>query len=204
MYGDAARPSLERKEKFMKKVIVSFLICLGMFQFSYAQDSLRSKFAYIHSGKIGLGIDGITGSPNILMKYFFNNQFAMQILVGVDIDIPGGVTLSGFTKVNGVTLRGGFSLLLHLTQDQVSPYVGVEGVFQRAQSGGFYIDVPDPKNSFFASALVGGEFFINERFTIGIKGNLGVNVLLKRDTPSEDTDIKFATSTLVTGRFYFN
>ena len=100
--------------------------------------------------------------------------------------------------------RGGLSLLYHLTQDQVSPYVGIEGIFQYDKAGGFFAIVPDAKNSVLASGVLGGEYFINERFTIGIKQSLGVSVQLKRDVPKEETDIMFNTLTLVTGRFYFN
>jgi hypothetical protein len=171
---------------------------------AYAQDSLRTKPAHLHSGKIGLGLDGITGSPNLLLKYFFNNRLAMQVIAGMELDVPGGSPPLGYTKVTGLTVRGGVGILLHLTQDQVSPYVGIEGIFQYAKSGGFYLVVEDPKNSILASGVLGAEFFLNERFSVGIKQNLGIDVQLKRDTPSEDTDIKFSTSTLVTGRFYFN
>lgn len=171
---------------------------------AYAQDSSRTKPAYLHSGKVGLGLDGITGSPDLLLKYFFNNQLAVQLIAGLDLDVPGGSPPLGFTKVTGMTVRGGLGILFHLTQDQVSPYVGVEGVFQYAKAGGFYPVVQDPKNSILASGVLGAEFFLNERFSVGIKQNLGIAVQLKRDTPSESTDIKFSTSTLATGRFYFN
>jgi hypothetical protein len=184
-------------------LIVAALLTLVIRQV-HPQDSVRTKPVYLHSGKIGLGLDGITDSPNLLLKYFFNNQLAMQALVGLELDVPGGSAPTGSTKVTGVTLRGGMGILFHLTQDQVSPYVGVEGIFQYEKSGGFYVTVPDPKNSIIGSGIFGAEFFLNERFTIGIKQALGVTVLLKRDQPKEDTDINFSTSTLVTGRFYFN
>jgi len=171
---------------------------------TYAQDSLRAKPAYLHSGKIGLGLDGITGSPNLMLKYFFNNQLAMQVIVGLDLDVPGGSAPSGSTKVTGMTIRGGLSILYHLTQDQVSPYVGVEGIYQYEKTGGFFLITIDPKSSFIGGGVLGAEFFINERFTLGIKHNLGMSVQLKRDLPKEETTIKFNTSTLVTGRFYFN
>ncbi len=158
----------------------------------------------LHAGKIGLGIDGITGSPNLLMKYFFNNQFAGQLIVGADIDSPGGDAPAGQQKVTGLTLRGGLSLLYHLTQDQVSPYVGVEGVFRNARQAGFFAIEPDPQNTVIVAAVLGGEYFPNEQFSFGIKHALGVAIEMSRDIPKEETDIRFSTSTLVTGRFYFN
>ena len=188
----------------MKKLLLLLVTCVAVLQCSHGQDSLRLRPVYLHSGKIGLGLEGITGSPNLLMKCFLNNQLAIQVLFGIELDLPGGSTPSGLTKVNGLTARGGLSLLVHLTQDQVSPYVGVEGAFQSAKAGGFFTVVPDPKNSFIGSGVLGAEYFINERFTIGIKQALGAEVSLKRDTPHEETEIKFNTSTVFTGRFYFN
>lgn len=188
----------------MKKSLVVITVLLLVPYHVHAQDSLRTKSQYLHSGKIGLGIDDITGSPNLLMKYFFNNQFAMQVIAGFDLDMPGGTAPAGTTKVNGMTLRGGLSFLFHLTQDRVSPYVGVEGIFQYAKDAGFFNVVPDPKNSIVAGGVVGGEFFIDERFTLGIKHSLGAEIALKRDVPVGETNIKFSSATVVTGRFYFN
>ncbi len=188
----------------MKKSLILMVMYTLLLQYSPAQDSSRTKPAYLHAGKIGLGIDGITGSPNLLMKYFFNNQFAIQVIAGCDLDMPGGTAPTGTTKVNGITFRGGLSLIVHLTQDRVSPYVGFEGILQSAKSAGFFTVIPDPKNSIIASGVLGAEFFLDERFTLGIKHNLGIEVQLKRDTPKEESDIHFNTSTLVTGRFYFN
>ena len=188
----------------MKKLLLFLAMFVTVAHFSHAQDSLRSKPAYLHSGKIGLGIDGITGSPNLLMKYFLNNQLAIQAIAGLDLDVPGGSTPPGSTTITGMTVRGGLSFLFHLTQDQVSPYAGIEGIFQYEKQGGFFLIPLDPKNSVIGSGVLGAEFFINEQFTLGIKHNLGVSVQLKRDLPKEDTVIKFNTSTVVTGRFYFN
>ncbi len=188
----------------MKKQLLVLAIISVLTHHAYSQDSSRTRPAYLHAGKIGLGIDGITGSPNLLMKYFFNNQFAIQVIAGCDLDMPGGTAPTGTTKVNGLTFRGGLSLIVHLTHDRVSPYVGFEGIFQSTKSAGFFTVIPDPKNSIIASGVLGAEFFLDERFTLGIKHNLGIEVQLKRDTPKEESDIHFNTSTLVTGRFYFN
>ena len=188
----------------MKKPLLLIAILIVVPYYAHSQDSLRTKPVYLHSGKIGLGIDGIIGSPNLLMKYFFNNQFAMQVIGGFDLDMPGGTAPTGATKVNGMILRGGLSLLIHLTQDRLSPYIGVEGIFQYEKEGGFFVAAPDPKNTIVAGGVVGGEFFIDERFTLGIKQSLGAEVELKRDVPKEETNIKFSTSTVVTGRFFFN
>jgi len=158
----------------------------------------------LHAGKIGLGLDGITGSPNLLMKYFFNNQLAGELIVGAAIDSRGGDAPAGQTKVTGKTFRGGVGILYHLLQEQVSPYLGVEALFENDKPAGFYTEEPDAKNTVTAALVLGGEYFMNERFSLGIKQSLGVEFGLKRDVPKESTDTKFSTSTLVTGRFYFN
>ena len=157
-----------------------------------------------HPGKIGLGLDGITGSPNVLLVYFFNAQMAGQLIVGYDLDFPGGTAATGQTKVNGATLRGGFSLLFHLTKDQVSPYVGFEGIFQTSKQSGFFVTEPDSKNSIIAGAVFGAEYFMNEKFSLGIKQTLGVDIQLKRDIPKEESSASSSSSTVVTGRYYFN
>jgi hypothetical protein len=97
------------------------------------------------------------------------------------------------------------SLLYHITNDQVSPYVGVEGIYETQRDAGFYFPKePDYTNSILAGAVLGGEYFIIEKFSLGIKHTLGVDVQLKRDQPAENSRVRFATSTLMTGRFYFN
>lgn len=188
----------------MRTSILLLVMCIGVLPNSNAQNLQHENPTYLHSGKIGLGLDGVTGSPNLLLKYFFNNQLALQAIVGLDMDFPGGSAPSGQTKVNGITVRGGLSVVVHLTPEQVSPYVGVEGVYQYDKQGGFYNVVPDPKNSIVGGLLAGAEYFINERFTIGIRQSVGVQVLLKRDLPMEETELKLSTSTLLSGRFYFN
>ncbi len=169
-----------------------------------AQITLALGTAHLHPGKIGLGIDGIAGSPNLLLKVFLSQQVAVQVILGISIDSPGGSPPPGYTKVTGTELRGGASVLFHITNDQVSPYVGVEGVFQTAKDAGLFVREPDAKNSFQAGAILGAEYFIIERFSLGVKQTLGFDVALARDVPKEETDVKFATSTLMTGRFYFN
>jgi hypothetical protein len=186
----------------MKSLLL--LLCAMFAQTSVSQDTLRSRPVYLHSGKIGLGLDGITGSPNLLVKYFINNQLALQAIAGMDIDSLGGSAPPGYTRVTGLTVRGGLSVLFHLTQTQLSPYLGIEGVFQYQKQAGTFLIPPDPKNSIIGSCVFGGEFFLNEQFTLGIKQTLGANIRLKRDLPKEETVVMFNTSTLMTGRFYFN
>jgi hypothetical protein len=189
----------------VKKIILLTVGCVVFgTAFGWAQITVSLGQANLHPGKIGLGLDGITGSPNILMKYFFNNQLAGQIIFGMDINSPGGTVPAGQTKVTGIELRGGASLLFHITQDQVTPYVGVEGIFQTTKDGGFFTTIPDRKNIIVTSIVFGAEYFMYEKFSVGIKQNLGLEVMLARNIPKEENDIFFHTSTLMTGRFYFN
>jgi hypothetical protein len=182
----------------------TFFAALVLILFSSLSLAQPAVPATLHPGKIGLGLDGITGSPNLLLKYFFNNQFAGQVIVGFDLEVPGATAPAGQTKVNGLTLRGGVSLIYHLMKEQVSPFVGVEGVFQTAKQGGIYTTAPDPKNSIMGGFVFGAEYFLHEKFSLGFKQTLGVDVQLKRDIPKEDTNLSFALSTLFIGRFYFN
>jgi hypothetical protein len=169
-----------------------------------AQDSVKAKPGYLHAGKIGIGLDGITGSSNLMMKYFFNNQLALQVILGANVYQPGGDAAQGQTKRTGLDLRGGLSVLFHLSQEQLSPYLGVEGIFQQSRSAGFFTTVPDPANAVFASGVFGAEFFLSEKFTCGLRQGLGVKIALKRDVPKEESNLWFDTSTLLTARFYFN
>ena len=187
-----------------RNVLLIFLPLVFASSVSLAQITLSLGSANLHAGKTGLGIDGIAGSPNLLLKVFFSSQVAGQVILGVSIDSPGGSAPVGFTKVTGTELRGGLSLIFHMTNDQVSPYVGIECIYQAMNEWGFFTREPDVKSSIQAGAIFGAEYFIIERFSLGIKQSLGADVEFKRDVPKEETDVKFATATVMTGRFYFN
>ncbi len=171
---------------------------------SAAQLNISIGQANLHAGKIGLGLDGITGSNDFLLKYFFSNQVAGQAIVGFAIDAPGGTAAPGVTKVNGTTIRLGLGVVVHLTQDQVTPYVGAEVLYQSETQAGFYVRVPDAKNNIFLSGVFGAEYFPAEKFSVGIKQSIGADFGLKRDIPEEESDVKLNTSTVFTGRYYFN
>ena len=182
-------------------LVLAFLLVVSM---SQAQVTVSIGSANLHAGKIGLGLDGINGSPNILLKYFFSSQLAGQLVVGFDLDSPGGTAPVGQKKITGTTFRGGISILYHLSHDQLSPYLGGEAIFQTRKDGGFFTTELDAKNSITGGLIMGAEYFLNDRFTLGIKQILGAAVQLKRTVPKEETDIQLNTSTLFTGRFYFN
>ena len=188
-------------------LLVTFTV-LGVMQ-SPAQVTVNIGTVNLHTGKIGLGLDGITGSTNLLMKYFFNNQLAGQLIAGFELETVGGSAPQGQTKQTGYAWRVGGSLLFHLTRDQVSPYIGLEGIFESRQQKGFFSVVPDPQKKITGGVVAGGEYFASDQFSFGVKELLGVDVMLERHAnslvyPKEETTIRFTTSTVVTGRFYFN
>ncbi len=174
-----------------------------------AQVTVNIGTVNLHAGKIGLGIDGITGSTNLLMKYFFNNQLAGQLIAGFELETVGGSAPQGQTKQTGLAWRAGGSLVFHFTRDQVSPYLGIEGIFESRQQKGFFSVVPDPQNKITGGIVAGGEYFASDQFSFGVKQLLGLDVMLQRHAnsfvyPREETTIKFTTSTQVTARYYFN
>ena len=160
---------------------------------------------YTGKGKIGLGIDGISTSPNLLVKYFLTDKIAGQVIVGTDLDFPGGDDVAGMTKENGTTFRGGLSFVYHFTKKRISPYVGVEGIYQYKKESGYYVigSEPDGKNSVTAGIIFGGEFFIDKNFSLGIKESVNADIGFKRDIPVEKSNVKIGTSTVLTARYYF-
>lgn len=183
----------------MRRYVLIAALLMAVVAPAASQLTVTLGKANLFAGKTGIGVDGITGSPNVLVKYFFNSRLAGQLIAGVEINAPGGDTPAGMVKVTGLVLRGGFGLVYHLTSDQVSPYVGAEVVYHRARPGGYFTTEPDAVNSLLASAVFGGEYFVIERFSLGLKIGVGLDTELKKNS-----DKRVATSTVVTGRVYFN
>jgi len=181
----------------MKKTFL-IIALMVLTTIGYSQD-------YPGKGKIGLGIDGINSSPNLLMKYFISDKVAGQVILGTDIDFPGGEDVVGKTKVNGTTFRGGLSVLYHFTKTRISPYLGVEGIYQSKKESGYY-DLgyePDAKSTVTAGIIFGGEFFIDKKFSLGIKESVNAEIGFKRDIPVENSNVKIGTNTVLTARYYF-
>ncbi len=179
----------------MKKLASLVVVLFLASSLSFAQN--------IHQGKIGVGLDDVN-SPNLLLKYFFSDNFAGQVVVGFDLTSLGGDEPAGMTKVNGTDFRIGLGGLYHFNLDKVSPYFGVEALFGTHKDAGFYVTEPDAKNYILANIVLGGEYFLNEKFSLGIKQTLGFDFELSRDIPKEETNFFFNTGTVFTGRFYFN
>jgi hypothetical protein len=179
----------------MKKSLSLLVIGLLVLSANVSAQSSRK-------GKFGLGIDGVE-STNMLATYYVSNQFSTDIIAGFDYYSPGADAPSGQTKVDGVNYRVGLDALYHFNIEKVSPYFGVEALFQSEKQGGFYAQEPDMKNSIAAGLVLGAEYFLNDNFSIGIKERVDANFKLSRDIPKEETDTYINTKTQVTGRFYF-
>lgn len=158
----------------------------------------------ISSGKFGIGLDGITTQNNLLLKYFVTENFAAQLIAGYDYSSVDGNAPSGQTKVDGSELRAGVSVLYHLSNATISPYVGVEGLFTTNTEAGIFTTEPDPTNALTASLVVGGEYFVHPMFSVGVKAQLGVKLDLERDIPVTPSKTSLFTATAVTARLYFN
>ncbi len=159
------------------------------------------------AGTVGLGIDDITGSPNLLMKVFLSDRLAGQVIVGANFDFPGGDEPTGQTKVTGTEFRGGLSLIYHFNNKRVSPYIGIEGIYKGSKESGFYVTEPDMKSNVKAGAIVGAEFFVDKQFSIGVKHTVGADIDFKRDINNlgvkEEGNTKVYTNTVLTARYYF-
>lgn len=157
-----------------------------------------------HSGKLGVGIDGISTSPNFLFKYYLTDNFAMNYIAGLNLEFKGEDPPSGQTKVDGYDIRLGLAGLYHFNQNRVSPYVGIEAIYNIKQSAGFYEIEPDPKSILSTGLILGADYFLFDQFTLGLKQNLNFNFSLSRDIPAEETDVYINTTTQLTARYYFN
>lgn len=158
----------------------------------------------LHKGKIGLGLDGIAGSPNFLVKYFVTDALAVQATVGYDANWPGGDTPAGMNKVNGSDFRLGLAGVYHLRFDRVSPYWGAQVLFRSVKESGFFAVVPDARTHLLVGAVLGADCFLHDRFSLGLQHTLNLDMTMKRDVPLQEKSTAVGTATLFTARFYFN
>lgn len=180
----------------LKSFFVIAVLLLGSISLS-AQTNHRS-------GKFGVGIDDISTTPNLLFKYYFTDNFAMNFIAGMNLDFQGEDAPAGQTKVDGYDLRFGLAGLYHFNLDKLSPYLGLEALYGIRQDAGFYTIEPDPKNNIKLGVFLGADYFLFDRFSLGIKQNLNFDFALSRDIPVEETDLFINTTTQLTARYYFN
>lgn len=155
------------------------------------------------AGKFGVGLDNISSSPNLMFKYYASDNFSMDFIVGADLKFLGEDAPVGETKVDGYNLRFGLAGSYHFNIDKVSPYLGLQAMYGINQDAGYYVVEPDPKNSLKVGLIFGADYFLFEKFSVGIKQNLGFDFQLSRDIPKEETDVLMNTKTELTARFYF-
>jgi hypothetical protein len=158
---------------------------------------------WFYPGKIGFGIDGVD-SPNLMVKWFLSDVFALEIVAGADVSMQGGSAPAGTVKVNGVDVRGGLGMMFHLAPDRIAPYVGLQTVFLASREGGFLPSAPDFRNGLDAGLVAGLEFYMNQQFSMGLKQTAGVRMLFPRSRPNDDLDVGIFTRTRLTVRIYFN
>lgn len=156
------------------------------------------------AGKFGVGVDDITSSPNFLFKYYVSDQFSMNLITGVNLEFLGEDAPAGSTKLDGYNLRFGLGGMYHFNLDKLSPYLGLEAIYGIKQNAGYYTVEPDPKNSVTLGLVLGADYFLFEKFSLGIKQNLNFDLQLSRDIPVEETDMLINTTTQFTARYYFN
>lgn len=162
--------------------------------------------AVLHKGKIGLGLDGIAGSSDYLLKYFLTDALAAQLMVGYNAQWLGGDAATGTEKVNGSDMRIGVGAVHHMMFDRVSPYMGARVAYRSQRNAGFAATgaAPDSKNSLVFGIVVGAEAFLLDRFSLGVQAGLDMDIAMKRSKPPEASATTLGTSTLFTARYYFN
>jgi outer membrane protein W len=180
----------------LKSFLITAVLMVATISLS-AQTNLRS-------GKFGVGIDDISTSPNFLFKYYLTDNFSMNFITGIDLEFPGADAPEGLTKLDGYNLRLGLAGMYHFNTDKVSPYLGLEAIYGIKQNAGYYAVEPDPKNNVMLGLILGADYFLFEKFSLGIKQNLNFDFQLSRDIPVEETDMFINTTTQFTARYYFN
>jgi opacity protein-like surface antigen len=184
----------------MKKLLVCAALTLSLAAASVQAQEPDMLFA----GKTGVGVNGFSGSPNWLVKYFLSDRFAAELQLGYSSVMPGADAPTGTHKVNGSDVRVGVAGMYYFLVDRVAPYVGAHVLYGMHKDAGFVVDEPDSKNTMVFGALLGAEFFVHNRFSLGLQTNLDLTSSLKRDKPKEATDSRIDTSAEMIARFYFH
>lgn len=167
-------------------------------------NALAQDTPFLFAGKTGVGVDGFSGSSNWLVHYFLSDRFAGELTLGYNSVMPGADAPTGTHKVNGSDIRVGVAGLYYFLVDRMAPYVGAHVLYGIHKDSGFVVDEPDSKNSLLIGAILGADYFLHDRFSLGLRVDLDFSQSLKRDKPKEPTDSRLDTSGLMTARFYFH
>lgn len=112
---------------------------------------------------------------------------------------PGEKDVTGYTYVIGADVLYHWNVL-----DDAASYLGAGVVWQGDKPGGIVTIEADAKNSLDLNLLLGGEYFLSDHFSLGIKAEEVLQLGFSRDVPDEPgTDFDLMCRTNITGRLYF-
>ncbi|MCW9709082.1 hypothetical protein [Fodinibius salsisoli] len=134
-------------------------------------------------GTVGLSASVQSSQTNIKVPIWVSEDIVIAPLVGLTHQDDN------FTSINlGINPRFYQSL-----GNDFATYIGVQGILQNTS---YDSDVDDDDSDFLIGATGGGEYFLDEHFSLGVEGQL--NFLL------DDSDNNsIFTATALTGTFYF-
>lgn len=149
---------------------------------------LTSAFSQERTGKIGL-------SANVQELQF---DLIVPVWVTQNISINPSFGFLGATK-QAIDISLGLAIRQYLSEDKFSPYIGLRGA-------GFFLKPNKGDNStdFLAGLFLGGEYFIDSRFSIGVEGQINATFSDKYSNRFGNPDgINFNTATALYATFYF-
>lgn len=157
-------------------VIVGILFCF------------TSVFSQERTGKIGL-------STNVQELQF---DLIVPIWITKNITINPSFGFLGATK-QALDISLGLGIRKYLSEDKFSPYIGLRGAgfFMKPHKG-------DTSSDFLTGLFLGGEYFIESRFSIGVEGQINATFSDKYSNRFGNPDgINFNTATALYATFYF-
>lgn len=134
-------------------------------------------------GTVGLSASVQSSQTNIKIPIWASEDIVIAPIVGISHEDDD------FTALNlGINPRFYQSL-----GNDFATYIGVQGILQHTS---FDNNDVDDDSDFLIGATGGGEYFLDEHFSLGVEGQL--NFLL-----DDNEDNAIYTATALTGTFYF-
>lgn len=161
----------------MKKVTKLFLIIAALFVGTSTAWSQNRP----DTGTVGLSAAVQTSQTNLRIPIWASDNIVIAPIIGITHQEDN------FTSLNlGINPRFYQSL-----GDNIGTYIGVQGILQQTsvENGG-------DRSDFLLGATGGGEYFLDEHFSLGVEGQL--NFLFEDNGP-----YSVSTGTALTGTFYF-
>ncbi|SMO79061.1 hypothetical protein [Fodinibius sediminis] len=135
------------------------------------------------SGTVGLSASLQSSQTNIKIPIWASESIVIAPVVGFTHEEDD------FTTLNvGINPRFYQSL-----GDDFATYIGAQGILQHTS---FDEPVDDDDSDFLIGASGGGEYFLDEHFSLGVEGQL--NFLI-----DDNNDDSIFTAAAITGTFYF-